>query len=174
MSRTTPENAGLGQAAAPKTIPDQAGSDQTGLDQTDPARTSVPKAPNPALLPAFRVATVIVSVVAALVTAVLELALSSLRVGGVLVGLAVPVAIVANYAISWFAVETAGRRWVMGPPAVVWVVFMMVIAGRRTAEGDYLLSADNCVGLVLILAGSLSFAVYAYRMILRGPSVTKM
>ena len=41
-------------------------------------------------------------------------------------------------------------------------------AGVRTDEGDYLLAGDNWVGLLMILAGSLSFALYAYRMILTG------
>jgi len=38
----------------------------------------------------------------------------------------------------------------------------------RTHEGDYLLGGDDWVALVMILAGSLSFAIYAYRTILKG------
>jgi hypothetical protein len=147
-----------------------------------PAAPAAPAAPEEvgpqraeaAIEPTIRVVAVIIAVVATVVTAVLELALSAVRVGGVLIGIAIPVAIVANYAISWFAVETTARRWAIGPPAAVWVLFMMVIAGRRTTEGDYLLAGDNWVGLALILFGSVSFAVYAYRMVLRGPSITKM
>ena len=44
---------------------------------------------------------------------------------------------------------------------------MLAAAGTRTAEGDYLLSGDNWVALLMILAGSLTFAVYSYKMILK-------
>jgi hypothetical protein len=139
----------------------------------DPASAAPPKEDSPALERAIRIGAVLVSVVAALVTAILELDYSAVRIGGVLIGLSVLLAVAANYAISWFVVTTTGRNWTLAPAAIVWTLFMMFIAGHRTTEGDYLLSGSNWVGLVLILAGSLTFAVYAYRMILRGPSVTK-
>jgi hypothetical protein len=44
---------------------------------------------------------------------------------------------------------------------------MLFAAGVRTSEGDYLLGGDNWVALLMILVGSLSYAVYSYRMILR-------
>jgi hypothetical protein len=44
---------------------------------------------------------------------------------------------------------------------------MLIAAGVRTSEGDYLVSGDNWVALVMILLGSLTFAVYAYRMIMK-------
>jgi hypothetical protein len=138
----------------------------------------------------IRVAGVVVSIVATVVTALLELELSALRSGAfeaVLAGdspyegsgaplpLAVPLAIGANLAIAWFAVATTGRRWAVGPPWALWTLLMFGAAGTRSAEGDYLLGGTNWVALVTILAGSLTFAVHAYRMILKPlerPAVT--
>lgn len=140
---------------------------------------------------AVRAAGVSLSIIAAVVTAFLELELSALRAGafsevlagdspyegtGVPLPLAVPLAIGANLAIAWFAVATTGRRWAVGPPWVVWTLLMLGAAGTRTAEGDYLVGATNWVALVTILAGSLTFAVHSYRMILKpldGPAVTR-
>jgi hypothetical protein len=45
---------------------------------------------------------------------------------------------------------------------------MLAAAGIRTDEGDYLIGASDWVALVMILVGSLAFALYAYRMILSG------
>ncbi|KHD72855.1 hypothetical protein MB27_40850 [Actinoplanes utahensis] len=130
----------------------------------------------------IRVAGVVVAAVAAVVTAFLELELSALRIGAfrtVLAGdspyegsgdplpLAVPVAVLANLAIGWFAVYTTGRRRGLVVPWVLWTLVMMAAAGTRTAEGDYLVGGTNVVALVTILAGSLTFAVHSYRLILR-------
>ncbi|GIE99020.1 hypothetical protein [Paractinoplanes rishiriensis] len=135
--------------------------------------------------PLIRVAGVVVSIVATIVTGVLELFLTPLRAGdfvsiwggasigsgrGPVIGLGILFAVVANYLIAWFAVGTTGRRWALGPPWALWTLLMMFAAGTRTPEGDYLLGGDDWVAMVMILAGSLSFAVYAYRMILRGVS----
>ena len=59
------------------------------------------------------------------------------------------------------------RRWALAPPWALWTLMMLLAAGVRTSEGDYLLSGNDWVGLVMILVGSLTFAVYSYRMILR-------
>jgi hypothetical protein len=131
----------------------------------------------------LRVAGVVISVVATLVITLIELELSVLRVGGVtglfrgdfdvwagggeLVGLAIPVTVGANLALGWFALTTVGRNWALGVPWALWTVIMLGAAGTRTAEGDYLLGGDNWVALVMILVGSLAFAVYAYRMIMK-------
>ncbi|WP_433792083.1 hypothetical protein [Actinoplanes sp. CA-252034] len=129
----------------------------------------------------IRAAGMCVALVATLVTAFLELQLSALRtgaIGAVLDGdspytgsgaplpIAVPLAIGVNLAISWFAVTTTGRRWAAGPPWALWTLIMLAAAGTRTSEGDYLVGGTNWVALVTILAGSLTFAVYVYRMIL--------
>ena len=125
---------------------------------------------------------VVVSIVAAFVTGVLEILLTTLRAGdlvtiwrgdsvgsgsGPLLGLAILLAAVANYGIAWFAVSTTGRRWALGPPWALWTLMMLFAAGVRTSEGDYLLAGDNWIALVMILVGSLTFAVYSYRMILK-------
>lgn len=118
----------------------------------------------------LRIAGGLVSVVAAVVTGVVELSLTPLRVAGVPVGLAVVVAVVANAAIGWFAVQTVGRRWAVAPPWAVWTLLMFFAAGVRTDEGDQLMAGDDWVGLLVILLGSLAFAVHAYRLVLRGQS----
>jgi hypothetical protein len=89
------------------------------------------------------------------------------------IGVAVPAVVLANLAICWFAVTTVGRRWALAPPWAVWTLIMFFAAGTRTTEGDYLISGDDWVALVMILVGSLTFAGYTYKLILRGPPVTK-
>jgi hypothetical protein len=125
---------------------------------------------------------VVVSVVFAFVSAIFELLLSTLRAGdfvsvwkgnpigsghGPLIPLAVVLAVAGNIGLAWFAVGTTGRRWALGPPWALWTVVMLIAAGVRTHEGDYLLSGTNYVALAMILIGSLTFAIYAYRMILK-------
>ncbi|AGZ46009.1 hypothetical protein [Actinoplanes friuliensis] len=129
--------------------------------------------PSRALEIVVRTGGIVVSVVAAVLTAFLELFLSPLRIGGIPIGVAVLATVVANVALSWFAVTTVGRRWGLGVPWAVWTLIMFFAAGVRTTEGDYLISGDNWVALVMILVGSLTFAVYMYRLILKRPPVTK-
>ena len=134
--------------------------------------------------PFIRIGGLVVAIAAALVTGVLEVLLSTLRAGdlgtmwrgapigsggGPLLGLSILLAAVGNYAIGWFAVGTTGRRWALGPPWALWTILMLFAAGVRTREGDSLLSGDNWVALVMILVGSLTYAVYSYRMILKAP-----
>ncbi|GID96497.1 hypothetical protein ACFQFC_27800 [Amorphoplanes digitatis] len=139
----------------------------------DPA--AAPAEPSRALEATIRTAGLVVAMLAAVFSAVLELVLTPLRVGGVPIGVAVPAAVVGNLAICWFALTTVGRRWALGPPWVVWtLITFFAAAGFRTAEGDYLISGDNWVALVMIFVGSLTFAVYLYRQILKQPPVTKM
>ena len=122
--------------------------------------------------PAMRVAGALVVLVATVVTAVAELYLTPVRVVGVPIGVAVPFAAVANWGLAWFAVTTTGRRWTLGLPWVLWTMLMFFAAGARTREGDYLLGGNDWVALVMILIGSLTFAIYAYRAILRRPVVS--
>lgn len=124
---------------------------------------------------------VVVSIVFAFVSALLELVLTTLRAGdfgsiwhgdpigsgsGPLIPLSVALAVAGNLGLAWFAVGTTGRRWALGPPWAVWTLVMLIAAGVRTHEGDYLLSGTNYVALAMILIGSLTFAIYTYRMIL--------
>jgi hypothetical protein len=121
-----------------------------------------------------RVAGVVIAILATIFSGVLEIVLSTLRVRGVLAGVSIPMAVVTNVAIAWFAVTSTGRRWALGPPWALWTLMMLAAAGIRTNEGDYLLSGDNWIALVMILVGSLTFAVFSYRMILKrvsGPTL---
>ena len=116
---------------------------------------------------------VVIAVVAAILSGFLEIFLTPLRAGGVLLGVAIPAAVIGNYAIAWFGYTTVGKRWAVAPPWVIWTLLMLFAAGVRTDEGDYLISGDNWVALVMILIGSLTFAVFAYRMILKPVALTK-
>ncbi|RIV33180.1 hypothetical protein D2L64_24260 [Micromonospora radicis] len=132
-----------------------------------PEQTPQPPRPSPVrriLDAALRVAGGLIAVVAGTVTAVLELLLAPLRIGGYPIGVAVLVAVVANAALSWFAIETVGSRWAVALPALPWVV-IMVAAADRTSEGDVLL-IGNWVGFVLVVVGAMTFAVMAFRSIL--------
>jgi hypothetical protein len=146
----------------------------TGTDVTEPAEQAAERgAESRALDLVIRIAGVVVSIVAVILSGVLEIFSTTLRVGGVPIGVAIPFAVVANVAIAWFAVTTTGRRWALGPPWVIWTLMMLFAAGVRTNEGDHLISGDNWVALFMILVGSLAFAFYSYRMIMRRGSVTK-
>ncbi|WP_051798195.1 hypothetical protein [Catenuloplanes japonicus] len=107
----------------------------------------------------------IVVVLAAVVTAVLEVFFTPLRVGGFLIGVSALVAVVANVALADFAHRTTGAKWAVALPALTWFAVLMVSAGS-TAEGDILLAGNNWVGLATIFTGSMAFAIVAYRMIL--------
>ncbi|MET8370668.1 hypothetical protein ABZU42_13200 [Micromonospora profundi] len=111
----------------------------------------------------------IVAVVAGVVTGVLELLLATFRIGGQLVGVSVLLAIGANIALSWFAYEAVGRRWAVALPAIPWFA-LMAVAAVRTSEGDLLLAGDNWVGLAMIVAGAMTFAVMGFRQILAPPT----
>jgi hypothetical protein len=116
---------------------------------------------------AIRVGGVVVVLLATVVTAVAELYLTPLRVGGVPIGVAIPFAVVANWALAWFALRTTGRRWALALPWALWTLIMLFAAGVRTTEGDHLIGGSDWVALVMILVGSLTFAVHSYRVILR-------
>ncbi|MBL7254917.1 hypothetical protein [Paractinoplanes lichenicola] len=142
-----------------------------------------PEPKKPGWDPVLRVAGVVISILAALISGFLEINLSTLRAGdfvtiwrgdaigsggGPLLGLSILLAGGLNWAIAWFAVTTTRRRWALGPPWALWTLLMLGAAGVRTDEGDYLLGGENWVALVMILVGSLTYAVYSYRLILKG------
>lgn len=135
-----------------------------------PDETTPPPAgrAHPLLDLALRWAGGLVAVLAGLATGVLELLLATVRVGGQLIGLSALVAIGANIALSWFAHEAVGRRWAVALPGVPWFA-LMAVAAVRTDEGDLLLAGDNWVGLAMIVAGAMTFAVMGFRQILAPP-----
>ncbi|MBO4206087.1 hypothetical protein [Micromonospora echinofusca] len=113
----------------------------------------------------------VLAVAGALLTGLVELMLAGVRVGGHLVGVAVPVVVVANVALSWFAHRAVGAGWAVALPAVPWFG-LMVVAAVRTDEGDLLLAGDNWVGLAMIVAGAMTFAVMTFRLVL-APAATR-
>ncbi|MBM0275453.1 hypothetical protein [Micromonospora tarensis] len=128
-----------------------------------------PAGPPPRVLDlGLRLAGAIVVVLAGVLTGVLELLLATVRVGGYLVGVSALLAIGANIVLSWFAYEAVGRRWAVALPAVPWFA-LMAVAAVRTDEGDLLLAGDNWVGLAMIVAGAMTFAVMGFRQILAPP-----
>lgn len=114
---------------------------------------------------ALRVAGGGLAVFGGVLTAVVEIVLAGLRLGDQLIGVSVPLAVVANIALGWFAHTTVGRRWAVVLPALPWFA-MMVVAAGRTDEGDVLLTGDNWVGLAMIVAGAMTFAVLGFRLML--------
>lgn len=146
-----------------------------GVDPVEPAgwpaAPGAGRASDPRVTAAFdlalRVAAGLIAAGAAALSAVLELFLATVRVGGHLIGVSVLLAVAANVALSWFAHRAVGTGWAVGIPALVWFGLMVVAAGG-TAEGDILLAGNNWVGLAMIVAGSMSFAVMGFRLVL-GP-----
>jgi len=125
----------------------------------------------------LRVAGGVIAVVAALVTALAELMIAPLRIGGHLIGVAVVATVVANLTLGWFAYTTVGRKWAVALPAVAWMVLMFTASGRTT-EGDLLLvgpaggalvDGNSWVGVCMILAGAITFAVVGFRLIVAQP-----
>ncbi|MEV6800739.1 hypothetical protein AB0M91_20670 [Micromonospora rifamycinica] len=113
----------------------------------------------------LRVVGGLVAVAGGVLTALVALLLSTVRVGGQLIGVSVVVTIVGAIAVSWFAYATVGRRWAVALPALPWFV-LMAVAAVRTAEGDLLVAGENWVGLAMITTGAMTFAVMAFRQIL--------
>lgn len=154
---TTPEPPGT-PGGVPGGVPD-------GGTDVEATGTAGPPSWMPVLDTALRVVGGLIALVGAVLSAVLELILSTARVGGQLIGVSVPLAVVANVGLAWFAHRAVGKAWAMAIPAVVWFGLMVVAAGG-TAEGDILLAGNNWVGLAMIVAGSMAFAVMGFRLIL--------
>jgi hypothetical protein len=114
----------------------------------------------------IRVAGWVLSIVAVVLSGLLELFFTPLRAFGVPIGVSILMAAVANPAIAWFAVTTTRRRSGLAPAWIIWTIMMLFATGYRTSEGDYLVGGTDWVALVMVLVGSLAFAVYAYKMIL--------
>lgn len=118
---------------------------------------------------AWRLAGLAVAVVAALMTALIEVFLVPLRIGNVLVGVSVVLAIAGNLVLVWFTYRVTGWLWAVALPALLWFAVFLP-AADRTAEGDLLLTGDNPVGIMTILGGSIALAIGVARLLLRRPS----
>ncbi|MEV4402407.1 hypothetical protein AB0J66_09480 [Actinoplanes sp. NPDC049598] len=174
-SDASPDRGGAGQAVT-------AGAASVSGDERPSIEVAARREPWAGAEPLIRWGGLVVAIVASFVSGVFELLLSTLRAGdvvsvwggdaigsggGPLLGLSVVLAAVLNYAIAWFAVTTTRRKWALGPPWALWTLMMLLAAGVRTSEGDYLLGGENWIALVMILVGSLTYAVYSYRLILK-------
>lgn len=113
----------------------------------------------------LRVLGALVAMAGALVTALIEVFLAPLRVGTVRLPLSLLLAVAGNLVLVWYTYRVTGKRAAVALPGLVWAV-VMVRASGRTTEGDLLLTGDNWVGLLTILAGTAAFAAGAYALIL--------
>jgi hypothetical protein len=98
--------------------------------------------------------------------ALYEAFLTPLYWHGTRLPLALVIAVVGNAGVAWFTRETTGRVSAVLLPAGVWVVLMVIAAGRTT-EGDFVLT-NNWVGLSTMFGGALAFAIPAYLFVLSG------
>ncbi|WP_204343101.1 hypothetical protein [Micromonospora terminaliae] len=72
--------------------------------------------------------------------------------------------------VSEFANRAVGTRWAAALAALPWFV-VIVAGGFRTVEGDLALGGDNVLGLGLIVAGAITFAVLGFRQLVVPPPV---
>lgn len=113
----------------------------------------------------LRILGFVVAVCLTVLTAAFEVFLSSLHWNEYRLPVSVVAAVVVNAGLIWFTVAVTGRRLPVAAIAVLWVAIMVVASSRRT-EGDLLLTDTNWVGIVMMLAGSLTYAVAGYRLVL--------
>ena len=113
----------------------------------------------------------LLAVLMAALSATLELLLISVRVGGQLIGVSAVLALVLNLFIGRFAYRATRRKWAAVPAAVVWLLIVLLAAGRTT-EGDYLITSNNWVGWAMIGLGSLAWTVVGIRMVSSPPAKT--
>jgi hypothetical protein len=106
-----------------------------------------------------------IAVWGALVLAAYGAFISAFRVGALLVPVAVPIAIVGNAALIWFAYRVTGHKFLGLLPGLLWVAVSFVWSSRTT-EGDLVLYQSNWVATVYLLAGSATIGLCAYRIIL--------
>jgi hypothetical protein len=93
-----------------------------------------------------------------------------LRLGGVLVPISVPAAVVGNLLLVWAVHRWSRSRAVAVLPAVVWLVLALA-ASQRRPEGDLLITgggASGYVNLAFLLLGVVA-AAFAVGRVLAGP-----
>jgi hypothetical protein len=102
--------------------------------------------------------------------ALVEVLWLPLRVGGVLVPISVPAAVVGNLLLVWAARRWSRSRVVGVLPALVWLGIVLA-ASRRRAEGDLLIiggGATGVVNLAFLILGVVA-AAFAVGRALSGP-----
>jgi hypothetical protein len=90
--------------------------------------------------------------------------ISPFRIGTVLVPLALPLALVGNALLIWFAYRVTGNKFLGLLPGLIWIMVSFVWSSRTT-EGDFVLYQSNWVATVYLLVGSATVGICAYRMI---------
>lgn len=126
-----------------------------------------PPAPRPGVDRAIRIAGGIVAVYGGLITGLIEIAYTPLRLGRWPVPVSIPLAIILNAALVWFAYRATGHRGVALLPGLAWFA-LVVVASVRTSEGDLLL-ISTWVPLGTIFGGTLGWGIAAYRLIIPRP-----
>ncbi|MFR9776732.1 hypothetical protein ACL02O_11825 [Micromonospora sp. MS34] len=142
-----------------------------------------PEGPSRALDVALRIAGGVVVVWAGVLAAVLELIFATGswelvkgRPDGLsktVVGISATVGGIAGVValtvlVGWFAHAAVGTRWAAALAALPW--FLVIVAGGfRTTEGDLALTGDNVLGLGLVVAGAVTFAVLGFRQLVVPP-----
>ncbi|MEU3453196.1 hypothetical protein ABZ671_06295 [Micromonospora sp. NPDC006766] len=135
---------------------------------------------------ALRIAGGVVAIWAGLLAAVLELifatwawevvkgqpgGLTKGTVGTSLAVGAIAAVVALTVLVGWFAHTVVGTRWAVALPALVW--FAVVVAGSvKTTEGDLVLTGDNVIGLGMIVAGAVTFAVLGFRQLVVPPTTS--
>ena len=114
----------------------------------------------------IRVAGVAVAVWGALLLSVYGVFLTPLRVGTVLVPVALVIAVGGNALLIRFAYRVSGHRLVALLPGLIWIVVTFA-SSARTTEGDLLLYQSNWVAVLYLFAGSAAVAVAGYRLMTR-------
>ncbi len=107
---------------------------------------------------------VIVGCLGAVLLAIVGAFLTPLRLGGVLVPVALPLVVAGLAGLLWFTRTTTGHAGLALLPGVVWLVLSLVLSASTT-ENDIVLAQNNWVAVVYLLLGSVTIGVTAYRMI---------
>jgi hypothetical protein len=120
----------------------------------------------PAVQRFLEVAGVVLAAWAAVVLSALGAFLTPMRVGTVLVPVAVVLAVAGNAALVGFTRRVTERRPLVLLPGALWLALSFV-AASRTTEGDLVLYQSNWVATVYLLAGAVTIGVAGYRLIVR-------
>lgn len=148
----------------------------TPTEHVPSAQPPEPPAPRPSrdrgvVAVLLSIAGLVITLLLSALTAVLELLLISVRVGGQLIGVSAVLALVGNLFVGWFAYRSTKRKLAVLPAALVWLAITLLAAGRTT-EGDYLITSDNWVGWAMIGLGSLAWTIVGIRLVSSPPAKT--
>lgn len=109
-----------------------------------------------------------VGVWGAIVLATYGVFITPLRVGTVLVPVAIVLAVAGNLLLIRFVYQVTGNRLLALVPGFVWIAITFA-ASARTTEGDLVLYQSNWVATVYLFAGSAAVTVAGYRVMTRAP-----